>query len=39
MNPFLSVNKEWDGEDSIPIPDDLKKGIIEGLGFITPSKI
>ena len=38
ISPFINQSKSWDDEDLSILPD-LKKGIIEGLGFLKPSKI
>ncbi len=37
-SPFINQSKSWDDEE-LNIPADLKKGIIEQLGFLKPSKI
>ena len=37
-SPFINESKSWD-DATLNISDDLKKGIIEELGFLKPSKI
>ena len=36
---FLNQKKSWDDEDDFPISPDLKRGLIEELGFAKPSHI
>ena len=38
-SPFISVQKEWSNKEHFTIPEDLLKGITEGLDFKRPSKI
>ena len=37
-SPFINQSKSWDDEE-LAIPADLKKNIIEELGFLKPSRI
>lgn len=38
MSPFINQSSSWDDKE-LGIPDDLKKGIVEELGFLKPSRI
>lgn len=38
MSPFINQSSSWDDAD-LGIPSDLKKGIVEELGFLKPSRI
>jgi hypothetical protein len=38
-SPFLSTKVTWDDEEHFTIPKDILKGIIEGQGFLRPSRI
>ena len=36
---FLKMTKNWNDKDFVDIPEDMQKGIVEGLTFLNPSKI
>lgn len=38
-SPFLSTKVSWDDEEHFKIPEDILKGIIDGLDFKKPSRI
>jgi len=38
-SPFVSQKNSWEDEDTFPIPELLKKGIIEELKWEKPSRI
>lgn len=39
MSPFINQTRSWDDDEHFRIPDELKKGITNELGFLKPSKI
>jgi hypothetical protein len=38
-NPFLNMQKSWDDDEFVAIPELMQKGIVEELKFMNPSKI
>lgn len=38
-SPFINQQRSWDDEDVFAIPSEIRKGIIEELGFLKPSNI
>lgn len=38
-SPFLHKQRTWEDEDHYAIPKDILKGIVEELGFLSPSII
>jgi len=38
-SPFIDQKRSWEDEELFSIPSDIRKGIIDGLGFKKPSKI
>lgn len=38
-SPFLHKQRTWEDEDHMTIPKDILKGIVEELGFLSPSII